>query len=113
MSQPQILIIEDDPALSQSLQVSLLRDGFYVVLKSTGQEGISYVQKIIPHLVLLDIRLPDGSGFDVCRQLRQLGFHFPIIIPTARDDTLDKVLGLEMGEICKELTFTELPCPVR
>jgi DNA-binding response OmpR family regulator len=97
MSQPQILIVEDDPTIAQSLQVSLLREGFEVVLKSSGQDGISYVQKNIPHLVLLDIRLPDGSGFDVCHKLRQMGFHFPIIILTARDETLDKVLGLETG----------------
>src|SRR5215470_4459471 len=97
MSQPQILVIEDDPTVAQSVQVGLLREGFDVVLKSNGQEGINYVQKDIPHLVLLDLRLPDGSGFDVCRKLRQMGFHFPIIILTARNEALDKVLGLEIG----------------
>jgi len=50
-----------------------------------------------PHLIVLDIRLPDGSGFDVCRHMRSLGLHQPIIMLTAQHDELDRVPGLEMG----------------
>ena len=50
-----------------------------------------------PRLIFLDVRLPDGSGFDFCRQMRQLGLHQPILMLTVRDDEMDKVLGLEMG----------------
>jgi len=116
MSQSQILIIEDDTAIAQSLQAGLIRETFDVVLKSNATDGITYVQKSTPHLVLLDIRLPDGSGFDVCRKMRQMGFRFPIIILTARHDTTDKVLGLEIGAddyITKPFNLRELVSRIR
>src|SRR6266498_3086478 len=97
MTQSQILIVEDDPVVARSLQAGLSREGFAVAWKSNGAEGVEYAQKNSPHLVLLDIRLPDGSGFDFCRQMRQMGLRQPIIMLTARYDELDKVLGLEMG----------------
>jgi DNA-binding response OmpR family regulator len=116
MSQPQILIIEDDPAVGKSLQTGLLREDFRVDLKTNAADGLTYIQKNVPHLVILDIRLPDGSGFDVCRQMRQMGLHFPIIILTARRDTLDKVLGLEIGAddyVTKPFHLRELVSRVR
>jgi DNA-binding response OmpR family regulator len=97
MNQPQILIIEDEPAVARSLQAELSGEGFAVTWKATGREGIEYAQKSSPHLVLLDVRLPDGSGFDICRRMRQMGFHQPVIMLTARHDTSDKVLGLGLG----------------
>jgi len=66
--------------------------------------------------VLLDIRLPDGSGFDFCRQLRQKGFHLPVIMLTARNEELDKVLGLEMGAddyVTKPFSLRELVSRIR
>jgi DNA-binding response OmpR family regulator len=116
MSQSQILIVEDDPAIAKSLQAGLMREMFEVVLKTTAQEAISFVQKTTPHLVLLDIRLPDGSGFDVCRKMRQMGLRFPIIILTAAHDTMDKVLGLEIGAddyITKPYNLRELESRIR
>jgi len=92
-----LLLIEDDPAVAQSLQDGLTRDGFSVTWKSNGTDGIAYAQKSGAHLVLLDVRLPDGSGFDFCKQLRQRGLHMPVVMLTAQQDPLDKVLGLEMG----------------
>jgi DNA-binding response OmpR family regulator len=97
MNQPQILIIEDDPVVARSLQAGLSREGFAATWKSTGAEGAEYAQKVSPHLVLLDVRLPDGSGFDFCRQMRQMGLRQPVIMLTARYEEMDKVLGLEMG----------------
>ncbi len=67
MSQSQILIIEDDPAVAQSLEAGWVREGLNVVLRSNIIEGINYFRKNTPHLVVLDIRLPDGLEFDVCR----------------------------------------------
>ncbi len=116
MSQSQILIIEDEPIVAQSLQDGLIREGFTVAWKSTGTDGIRYVEKVPPQLVLLDIRLPDGSGFDFCRQMRQLGFRQPIIMLTARSDELDKVLGLEMGAddyVTKPFSLRELVSRIR
>lgn len=97
MEQQRILIIEDDPAIGQSLLDGFKQHGFTAELRKTGAGGVEYAQKQTPHLIILDIRLPDGSGFDFCRQMRTLGLHQPIIMLTAQRDELDKILGLEMG----------------
>jgi DNA-binding response OmpR family regulator len=116
MGQPQILIIEDDPVVARSLQAGLSREGFVVTWKPTGAEGVEYAQKASPQLVLLDIRLPDGSGFDFCRQLRQMGLRQPVIVLTARYDEMDKVLGLELGAddyVTKPFSLRELVSRIR
>src|SRR6266508_1515258 len=116
MSQPQILMIEDEPVVARSLQAGLSREGFVVTWKSSGAQGLEYAQKSSPHLVLLDIRLPDGSGCDFCRQMRQMGLHQPVIMLTARYDEMDKVLGLEMGAddyVTKPFGLRELVSRIR
>lgn len=98
MSQPaRILIIEDDAAVAGSLQDALSREGYLVSRESTGAGGIEFVQAHNPQLIILDVRLPDGSGFDFCRQMRQLKLRQPILMLTAMREEMDKVLGLEMG----------------
>ena len=92
-----ILVIEDDAAVATSLAEGLQRDGYSVTWKITGGEGVAYAREHAPHLIILDVRLPDISGFDVCRQLRQFGARQPILMLTARSEEIDKVLGLEMG----------------
>ena len=111
-----ILIIEDDPSLAQSLQIGLEREGFSVAWKSRGNEGVEYAYEKKPHLILLDIRLPDGSGFDFCARIRQLGLSMPIIILTVQRDEIDKVLGLEKGAddyMTKPFSLRELLSRVR
>ena len=116
-----ILLIEDDPAIAQSLSIALKREGYTVIWKASGSEGVHYAQAnrpsgAMPHLILLDIRLPDGSGLDFCRQMRQLGLHQPIIILTAQVDELDKVLGLELGAddyVTKPFNLRELLSRIR
>ncbi|MCK4316012.1 MAG: response regulator, partial [Anaerolineae bacterium] len=93
----RLLLVEDDPAVGQSLRTGLEREGLAVTWVERGQEGVDYARDRHPHLVILDVRLPDGSGFDVCRQMRQLGLRQPIIMLTARREEMDNVLGLEMG----------------
>ena len=95
--QTRILIIEDDPAVAASLQEGLERESYVVAWKDSGQDGVAYARDHNPHLVILDVRLPDGSGFDFCRQMRQQGLTQPIIMLTVRRDDIDKILGLEMG----------------
>ena len=112
----QILIIEDDPALAQSVKKGLERENYAVVWKNLGAEGVSYAREHYPHLILLDIRLPDGSGFDFCRQMRQAGLRQPIIMVTVERDEVDKILGLEMGAddyITKPFGFRELVSRIR
>jgi DNA-binding response OmpR family regulator len=119
MHQPtRILLIEDDPAVARSLQDGLERDGYQVIWKNSGVQGIELArnQAQPPHLIILDVRLPDGSGFDVCRQMRQLGLRQPILMLTVQQDELDKVLGLEMGAddyVTKPYSLRELLSRIR
>jgi len=111
-----ILLIEDDPSIAQSLQAGLKREGYQVTWKDRGEDGVAFAKKNHPHLVLLDLRLPDGSGFDFCRQMRQLGLHLPILILTVQQDETDKVLGLELGAddfITKPFSLKELISRIR
>jgi DNA-binding response OmpR family regulator len=115
-SQYKILIIEDDPMLAQSVQKGLEREGYAVVWKDLGDDGVLYAKKHHPHLILLDIRLPDGSGFDFCREIRQAGLRQPIVMVTVEREEVDKILGLEMGAddyITKPFGFRELVSRIR
>jgi DNA-binding response OmpR family regulator len=93
----RILIVEDDRAVARGLEYGLADEGFEVLWAETGQQALDLARERDPHLILLDIRLPDISGFDVCRQLRSEGKRQPILVLTALDEDLDKVLGLELG----------------
>ncbi len=92
-----ILLIEDDTAVATSLKEALEAEGYRVTWAKQGREGIRIASEIQPHLIILDVRLPDGSGFDFCRQLRQQKQRQPILMLTAQQEEMDKVLGLEMG----------------
>jgi two-component system response regulator VicR len=97
MSGERILIVEDDRAVARGLEYALRSEGFTTLQTSTAAEALETIRRHDPHLILLDIRLPDMSGFDVCRQLRAEGRLMPILMLTARDDETDRVLGLELG----------------
>lgn len=111
-----LLIIEDDPDVARSLQDGLQREGFAVAWRNNGLDGMAYVRDHNPQLIILDVRLPDGSGFDFCRALRRAGHKQPILMLTARREELDKVLGLEMGAddyMTKPFGLRELVARVR
>lgn len=97
MTNERILIIEDERAVAHGLRYGLQQEGFVVLWAETGKVALDLARTQQPQLILLDIRLPDMTGFDVCRQLRSEGMRQPILILTARDDEIDKVLGLELG----------------
>lgn len=112
----RILIIEDDPAIGQSLLDGLQHYGFRAKLCVDGHSGMHQARQHVQHLIILDIRLPDGSGFDFCRQMRQAGLNQPIIMLTAQRDETDKVLGLEMGAddyMTKPFSLRELISRIR
>lgn len=92
-----VLVVEDDPAVAAGLVDGISGEGFDVHWESTGGAGVSWARSRTPSLVVLDVRLPDGSGFDFCRQMRQAGLRQPILMLTVQSDEVDKVLGLEMG----------------
>ena len=92
-----ILVVEDDPAVAEGLVEGISMEGFDVHWESTGAGGVAWAKDKAPHLVVHDVRLPDGSGFDFVKQMRQLGLRQPVLMLTVQSDEIDKVLGLEMG----------------
>lgn len=97
MANERILLVEDERAVAHGLRYGLQSEGFVVLWAETGGAALDLAHTQQPHLILLDIRLPDISGFDICRQLRSEGMRQPILMLTARDEEIDKVLGLELG----------------
>ena len=95
--QQVVLLVEDERAVARGLEYTLRSEGYTVHWAQTGKAALDLVQAISPHLIILDIRLPDRSGFDICRQLRSEGKLQPVLMLTARDEEVDKVLGLELG----------------
>jgi DNA-binding response OmpR family regulator len=115
-SETEILVVEDDPAIAESLIEGIGQEGYKVHWESTGTGGVAYAREKDPRLVILDVRLPDGSGFDFCREMRLLGLRLPILMLTVRSDELDKVLGLEMGAddyVTKPYKLRELLARIR
>jgi len=93
----RILVIEDDLAVARSLHDGLMKEGYAVQTCDSGTKGIEVIKQTQPHLIILDIRLPDGLGFDFCKQIRKEGMYQPILVLTVRDEPIDKVLALEIG----------------
>lgn len=92
----RILVIEDEVAIADLLVYSLKKEGFDTASANYGEVGIEMASSFFPDLVILDIMLPDISGFEVCKKINQK-FSIPIVILTAKNDTVDKILGLELG----------------
>lgn len=95
-ARPRILIVEDEPAIADTLVYALKTEGFEPVWHPTGRAGLAAAAAGPFALVVLDVGLPDGSGFDVCKAIRARS-NVPVIFLTARNTELDRVLGLELG----------------
>ena len=89
-------MVEDEPSITAPLTEALEREGFDSAVARTAAEGVSLAGDLEPDLVLLDVMLPDGSGYDVCRELRRSS-EVPIIMLTARGEETDRIVGLEVG----------------
>jgi len=116
MANERILIVEDERAVARGIEYGLKAEGFTVICAETGRRGMELAREQAPHLILLDLRLPDISGFEVCRELRGEGLRQPILMVTARDEEIDRVLGLELGAddyIVKPFSLRELVARVR
>ncbi|MEI6405479.1 MAG: response regulator transcription factor [Actinomycetes bacterium] len=92
-----VLVVEDEPAIAESLGMFLRREGFGVQIENDGLLALAAIRKVHPVAVLLDIGLPSMDGIALCKELRAGGDWTPIIFLTARDDEIDKILGLEIG----------------
>jgi DNA-binding response OmpR family regulator len=111
-----VVVIEDDANIGELVDLYLRRDGFRVLIARDGDTGIELVRRERPRVVILDVGLPgERDGFDVCRLLRAEG-DWPVLFLTARDDEIDRVLGLELGAddyITKPFSPRELVARVR
>lgn len=92
-----VLVVEDEPAIADLLRMYLSREGFQVLVEDTGTGALKAVTEYRPSCVLLDVGLPDVDGIEVCRRMRAEQDWTPVLFCTARDDEVDRVLGLELG----------------
>jgi len=93
----KILIIEDEPSLVFTLKDTLEAENYDVEVVTDGSDAVDTVTEYDPDLMILDLMLPNVSGYDICKKVRELKFSFPIIMLTARDQEIDKVTGLNIG----------------
>jgi two-component system catabolic regulation response regulator CreB len=112
---PRILIVEDEPGIADTLQYALRTDGFEPAWCATGEAALARIASEPPALVILDVGLPDVSGFEVFKRIRATS-EVPVVFLTARSDEIDRVVGLELGAddyVAKPFSPRELVARVR
>lgn len=112
---PQLLLLEDDPAIAKTIVFALEREGYSLTQCTLVREARTQWQQQQPDAMILDIGLPDGNGLDLCREVRQAG-NTPILMLSARGEELDRILGLELGAddyLAKPFSPRELVARVR
>jgi len=112
----RILIVDDDPAIAAFVQTALEREGFETELVRRGDTVLDRVETVNPDLILLDLMLPGMDGLQVCQALRRRSQYIPVIMLTAKDDDVDKIVGLEIGAddyITKPFKIRELLARIR
>ncbi|MEV6929595.1 response regulator transcription factor [Dactylosporangium sp. NPDC051485] len=92
-----VLVVEDEKPIADLLRMYLARDGFGVHVEHDGDAGLAAARKLRPVACVLDIALPGMDGTEICRRLREAGDWTPVLFLTARDDEVDRILGLELG----------------
>ena len=108
-------MVEDEQSITDPLSEALVREGFDTEVAATAAKALELAGSVEPDLVLLDVMLPDGSGYDVCRELRA-GSAVPIIMLTARGEETDRIVGLELGAddyIVKPFSAREVVARIR
>jgi DNA-binding response OmpR family regulator len=111
-----ILVVEDEPSLQETLAYNLQKQGYAVETAGDGRAALETARRLKPDLILLDIMLPLLDGVEVCKTLRREGFQSPVIMLTARDDEIDRVVGLEIGAddyVTKPFSLRELIARVK
>lgn len=113
---PNLLIVEDDPAIREGLELTLGLEGYHTLAVSDGDQALARLARERVDLVLLDVMLPGRNGFEVLREIRKERRELPVILLTARTDEADKVLGLELGAddyVTKPFGLAELRARIR
>ncbi len=111
----KLLIIDDEPAITETLEAKFRKEGFSTFVADSAEEGMRLFKRVKPDLIILDIMLPNRSGFDLCRAVRK-EFATPIIFVSARADEGDRIKGLEMGAddyVTKPFNMSELVARVK
>ena len=96
MANEKILVVDDDTNICELLRLYLTKEGYQVTTANDGEEGLEKFNQIKPDMVLLDVMMPGLDGLEVCRRIRAAG-NTPVMMLTAKGETFDKVLGLELG----------------
>jgi DNA-binding response OmpR family regulator len=97
VGQPKVLVVDDEPAIVEAIAYNLRQQGHQPVVAHDADTALRLLKEHAPDVVILDVMLPSGSGFDVCRLIRQSGNSVPILMLTARIAEADRVYGLEIG----------------
>ncbi|MFR3971661.1 MAG: response regulator, partial [Faecalibacterium prausnitzii] len=96
MANEKILVVDDDANICELLRLYLTKEGYQVTVANDGEEGLEKFNAVKPDMVLLDVMMPRMDGLEVCRRIRKAG-NTPVMMLTAKGETFDKVLGLELG----------------
>ncbi|MFN8080375.1 MAG: response regulator transcription factor [Kineosporiaceae bacterium] len=113
---PLVLVVEDEPAIADLIRGALVRDGFTATIHGDGESALAAITRDRPAVVVLDVGLPGLPGTEVCRRMRAAGDWTPVLFVTARDEEVDRVLGLELGAddyVTKPFSPRELVARVR
>jgi two-component system alkaline phosphatase synthesis response regulator PhoP len=112
----KIMVVDDEESLVRLITYNLQKDGYETIHAYEGSKVIQILRKEKPDLLILDLMLPGKSGLEICQEIRRMGDRIPIIMLTARDEELDRVLGLEMGAddyVTKPFSVRELSARVK
>ena len=115
MANEKILVVDDDTNICELLRLYLTKEGYQVTTANDGEEGLDKFNQVKPDMVLLDVMMPKMDGLEVCRRIRKLG-NTPVMMLTAKGETFDKVLGLELGAddfVTKPFDMKELSARVK
>src|SRR5215217_9328968 len=112
----RVLVVEDEARLATLLRTGLTEEGHAVDLAASGEDGLAWVAVGEYDIIVLDVMLPGIDGFEVCRRLRRIAVHTPVLLLTARDAIADRVDGLDAGAddyLVKPFAFAELTARLR
>lgn len=107
----KILLVDDEPHILQFLEMGFVNEGYEVKTAPDGLAALEAVEKFAPHVIILDVMMPEMDGFEVCKRIKETAEHIAVIMLTAKDEVRDRVKGLTLGAddyLVKPFSFDEL-----